>query len=109
MNKRKKKKMLKKCLPLFADEFKLLTMTTDEKEKAFSDAETYRLKYGYRKKYKNLEGKFINYYYPVGTQIENCFEDIFKHGRKRGTTLTITQNPSNSPNVVVINEIGKQA
>lgn len=64
MNKRQKKKMLKKTLPIIADEYPLCAMNKEECKKAFEEAENYRLKYGYRKKYANLKKeKFLRYSY----------------------------------------------
>ena len=83
MNKRQKKKMLKKALPIIADEYPLSTMSEKECRQAFKDAEKYRLKYGYRKKYANLKKeKFLRYSYPYGKENE-AMQTLMKLARSR--------------------------
>lgn len=83
MNKRQLKKKKKKCLPVIVDEFNLLTMTDDEREKAYKKYEEYVRRYSYRKKYKNLKGKHLVYFYPVGNQMGNMISEMSRRVRKR--------------------------
>lgn len=84
MNKRQKKKMEKKTLPLLADEYPLLTMTTSELEVALDQAEKYRKKYGYRKKYSSLKKeKFLHYTYSIGQNYLEMHNEIFEMATAR--------------------------
>lgn len=77
LNKRQKKKKLKKTLPLFADEFPLLSMTESELKSALEQAERFRLKYGYRKKYSNLKRKKnLLYFYSTGEKSSKSLGEI---------------------------------
>lgn len=83
MNKRQKKKMLKKCLPVIADEYPLCTMNEKEYQEAMVAEKEYRLKYGYRKKYSNLKKeKFIRYFYSYGKENE-IIKKVMELGRAR--------------------------
>ena len=91
MNKRQKKKRSKKCLPILADEANLLTMTDEEFKEAIREAELYRQKYGYRKKYKNLKG-CLRYHYPAGSKWKDDFSKInafFNRGREIEPVIVI--------------------
>ncbi|MEY8345577.1 hypothetical protein [Niallia circulans] len=49
MNKRQRKKRMKKYLPIIADEVNLLSMTDNEREQAFKDYENFKEKFAYKK------------------------------------------------------------
>lgn len=76
MNKRQRKKKKKKYLPVIADEHNLISMTDEERELAIKEYEKFVEKYAYRKKYKNLKGKYLNYYYPVGKTARESLRKI---------------------------------
>lgn len=71
MNKRQWKKKQGKYLPLFPDEYNLVSMTDAERKQAIDAFMAYREKYAFRKRYKDLKndsknGKTLFYSYPVG-------------------------------------------
>lgn len=81
MNKRQKKKKEKKYLPILADEANLLTMTPEERKKAYSDYKRFREKYAYRKKYRDLKtGETLRYFYPTGKKFTEAFINFSKVG-----------------------------
>lgn len=94
MNKRQKKKKEKKYLPIIADEANLLTMTSEEREKAFDDYERFREKYAYRKKYKDLkEGEPLRYYFPIGNKYADEFKIMSDIARSKDQKfVTVTQS-----------------
>lgn len=90
MNKRQKKKKQKKTLPLLADEYPLLTMTKAEWKSAIKQAEKFRLKYGYRKKYSNLKRqKCLKYNYPIGKEYSELLDHIHDVSRVRKGRITV--------------------
>ncbi len=92
MNKRQLKKRNKKCLPVIADESILLIMTTEENKQAIKDMQSYRLKYGYRKKYKDLKGKYLSYCYPVGKATADYLNRMIRLARGKTPTSIVIQN-----------------
>lgn len=64
MNKRQKKKRNNKLLTVIADECPLIFMSESEIKEALKEKERFRVSYGYRKKYANLRGNALSYYYP---------------------------------------------
>lgn len=95
MNKRQRKKNEKKYLPIIADEYNLLTMTPEERKEAWSDYNSFRERYAYRKKYKNLkEGETLRYYFPIGKKHNNLLKNLHDVGssKKHTSFVTITQN-----------------
>lgn len=94
MNKRQRKKKEKKYLPIIADEFNLLTMTDEEREKAFADYEKFREKYAYRKRYKDLKkGKRLRYYYPIGKKYAESLTELNNITRSgESKPITVTQS-----------------
>lgn len=91
MNKRHRKKREQKYLPVIADEVNFCTMTKEEIAQAIKDKEEYRKKYGYRKKYKDLKGKCLIYYYPMGKEHRNWMLKVANRCRKK-SSYTITQS-----------------
>lgn len=93
MNKRQKKKKLKKTLPLIADEYPLMTMTESERDSALKQSEKYRLKYGYRKKYSNLKKeKFLHYMYSIGKEYSEWLTRVHDVSRRRkGKPIVVQQ------------------
>lgn len=96
MNKRQYKKREKKCLPVVADEVNFCTMTEKELDQAIEEKEKYRKKYGYRKRYKDLKGKYLVYHYPIGTrkEVQAWMLKIGSRCRKKPSHW-ITQNTNN--------------
>lgn len=96
MNKRQKKKRKKKYLPVIADEFNLLSMSDEEREKAYRDYENFVRRYAYRMKYKNLKGKFLTYYFPVGQNSSKYLTEVSDRCRRerKKPLCTITQGIS---------------
>jgi len=93
MNKRQNKKREKKRLPVVADEANLLTMTNEELEEAHRGYDEFVRKYAYRKKYKNLKGKYLTYFYPVGKTSSEWLTSIMNVTRRtRKTPITVTQS-----------------
>lgn len=82
MNKRQLKKRRKKCLPVIADEANLLIMTDEERSEAYKEYQNFVRNYSYRKKYKNLKGKHLVYFYPVGKKIGDFINEMGKRCRK---------------------------
>jgi len=77
VNKRQRKKKQKKYLPVIADEFTLLTMTEEERNKAYKDFLNYRERFAYRKRYKDLkEKRTLTYAYPFGEKLANSLNAI---------------------------------
>lgn len=94
MNKRQKKKNEKKYLPIIADEFNLVSMTEEEREKACIEFNKFRERFAYRKKYKDLKnGKALVYYYPPGEKVTNFIENVSNIARKtrKLSTRVVTQ------------------
>ncbi|MCM3227542.1 hypothetical protein [Terribacillus saccharophilus] len=100
MRKRQKKKNQKKYLPIIADEFNLLTMTADERNKAWKEYDAFREKHGFRKKYKDLKNANpLTYYFPVGRGINNIMNaestirkgisNVVKHHAAHVVTMTL--------------------
>lgn len=87
MNKRKRKKMERKCLLIVPDETGLLMMSEEEKAVAYKDFLKFRKQYGYKRKYKDLKNnKTLHYIFPHKGPTE--FEkEIFKRCRKAETNL----------------------
>lgn len=105
MNRRQKKKSSKKVLPIFADEFNLLTMTPEELKEAFADCEHYRQRYGFRKKYSNLKHHFLRYFYPCGETFKKECSALNSLFRAHGEPVIVTQSlpgvkPSNTAIIV---------
>lgn len=87
MNKRHKKKMNKKRIIVIADETNLLTMTEKEREKAYREYETFKNKYTYRKKYKNLKAANpLYYFFSVGEYSKNFYAEMSKISRRTRKT-----------------------
>jgi len=91
MNKRQLKKKQKKYLPIIADEYNLLTMTEEERQQAYKECDEYRKKYGYRKKYKDLKGNYLNYYYPVGKEHQERMSRIISTLRSKPIKFMIVE------------------
>lgn len=71
MKKRQRKKNEKKYITIIADEFNLLTMSDEEREKAYKDYMKFRQLYAFKKKYRDLKNaKHLIYYFPVGHSIQ---------------------------------------
>lgn len=95
MNKRQKKKKQKKYLPIIADEFNLLTMTIEERNKADKEFDKFRERFAYRKKYKDLkEGKPLRYFYPPGQKFSNAIKDVSNLGAGGRTRKLYTATQS---------------
>lgn len=100
MKKRQRKKNEKKYLPIFADEFALLTMTDEERKKAHEDYLKYRKRYAFRKKYNDLKRgkgrpKSITYFYPLGSKFVRSTNELARRTRKNYVpSLTVTQSLS---------------
>lgn len=63
---------------MIADEYPLMTMTKIERESALDQAEKYRIRYGYRKKYSNLKKeKFLHYSYTIGAEYNERLAYIY--------------------------------
>jgi hypothetical protein len=93
MNKRQLKKRNKKCLPVIADEFNLITMTNKEREEAVTDYLMFVRKYAYRKHYKDLKmtGKYLIYAYPVSKSMREAFSKLssFKRIPRSQSNMTV--------------------
>lgn len=87
MNKRKRKKMERKCLLIVPDETGLLMMSEEEKAVAYKDFLKFRKQYGYKRKYKDLKNnKTLHYIFPHKGLTE--FEkEILKRCRKAETNF----------------------
>lgn len=93
MNKRQRKKKMKKYLPIIGDEANLLTMTANERDKAIQDFEKFKEKFAYRKKYKDLkEGKPLQYYYPIGQTFADTLINLSTISRGPSNTIKVHQN-----------------
>ena len=92
MNKRQRKKKMKKYLPIIADEANLLTMTDNEREQAFKDYENYKEKFAYKKNYKNFkEGKPLHYFFPVSQRLNDFLTSVSSVARGTSNTIKVTQ------------------
>ena len=92
MKKRQRKKNEQKYLPVFADEFNLMTMTSAEQEQVLKDMEAFRKRQAFRKRYKDLkEGKPLRYFFPLGDSFKGNLQEISKLGKKK-PYLTVTQS-----------------
>jgi hypothetical protein len=90
MNKRQGKKKIKRCYLGLTDEFNLINMTKDELETVFYEREQFRVKYGYRKKYKS-KSTLKAFYIPSSKRQVDDMKKIFKllRGRKCETSHII--------------------
>lgn len=75
MNKRQIKKK-NKLSHYIADEYNLIGMSPDELGKVMEDAERFRKKYCYIKKYKNRSCKLKKYFYPTPQAIQKSFSEL---------------------------------
>jgi len=92
VKKRQRKKNKKKCIPIIADEFCLLTMTDEERQKALEEYRKFRQKFAFRKKYKDLKkSKPLIYYYPLGSLFTRRMMSI---ARKPALSTLVTQTIS---------------
>ena len=95
MNKRQKKKKRKKYLPVIVDESPLWLMTDEERKLAIAEHDRYVEKYAYRKKYKNLKGKYLTYHYPRGKTVGELTAKLVRQLRStRIVPTVVVQNMS---------------
>ncbi len=94
LNKRQKKKQRKHYLLIIADEANLLTMTEEERKKAYEDYKKFEERFAYRKKYKDLkEGKPLHYYFPFGETATSWMKELSMVARKpQHTSYVVTQS-----------------
>ena len=98
MNKRKRKKMERKCLVMVPDETRLLMMTEQERAVAYEDFLKFKKQYGYKRKYKDLKNaKPLHYIFPL--KITELEKEIFKRCRRSGMNLMI-QHKTNELNLL---------
>lgn len=79
MNKRQKKKLEKRKIYIFADEFNLLTMTDEEREKAWRDYKRFSKKYAFFKTYKEYKAskmKRLYYSFPVSESFNSKLQEV---------------------------------
>lgn len=83
MNKRQRKKILKKQLPVIFDEVYLIGASEEERKKALEGYEKFLKKYAYRKKYKDLKPRKILCYFPTPCkQMTESLKDLYRVIRK---------------------------
>ena len=93
MNKRQLKKKQNKYLPVIADEITLLTMTEEERKKAFKEFLRFRERFAYRKRYKDLKRKkALVYVYPIGKKFSETLQKTSNLARGPRKTLEVTQS-----------------
>lgn len=94
MNKRQKKKRRGKYLPVIADEVNLILMSDDERERAIADYMKYVEKYAYRKHYKDLRYKVLNYYYPPPAKAIETLRKmaLLSAGKSSSKPVTVSQS-----------------
>lgn len=91
MKKRQRKKNEKKHIPTWADEFMLLTMSEEERRVAWENYNSFRKKFAFRKRYKDLkDAKVLVYYFPVGQLFMRGPIDQSRKGR--GNSHMTTQS-----------------
>lgn len=98
MNKRQKKKMQKKFLPVMADEWNLLTMTPEEQEKAYAELEQFKRRYAFRRRFKDLKKSIVLWYvFPIGRKYE-------KNMKRRQAVAASIESPENVQNVQYVTQ-----
>ncbi len=100
LKKRQRKKNENKYLPIYADEFNLLTMTEDEQKQAWNDYLKFREQHAYCKTYRRLKEfkqnnkrKMVFYQFPVGKKTSDFLQEISSIGRRK-PMQSITQSLS---------------
>lgn len=95
MNKRQAKKASKKVTAPLVDEFNLLTLSTEEYEKAMEDYWNYVQKHCRYKHYKDRwekGGKPFSYNFPVGKAVRAFYEKTFSLTRTYNEPIKTTQS-----------------